>query len=78
MAVLEPPQDVRSMIIDKQWLQQKFAEMDLVSGFVLDTTATPEKVRELMLADGIRPEDNIFSRGILRERYPEDYDDEAE
>lgn len=76
MAVLEPPQDVRSMIIDKQWLQQKFAEMDLMSGFVLDATVTIEKLHEMMLADGIRPEDNSFSRDIIRSRYPEDFEDE--
>ncbi len=76
MAVLEPPQDVHSMIIDKQWLQQKFAEMDLASGFVPDTTVTIERLHEMMLADGVRPGDNSFSRDIIRSRYPEDFENE--
>jgi hypothetical protein len=32
----------------------------------------------MMLADGIRPEDNAFSREILHDRYPDDYPDHAE
>ncbi len=64
---------VESMKIDKQWLQQQFAEMDERTGFVVDPTATVQKVRERMLANGIRPEANEFSREILRDRYPEDW-----
>ena len=43
-----------------------FAEMG-ISG----ATVGPEKLREMMLADGVNPEDNQFSRGIIemREEY---------
>jgi hypothetical protein len=82
MAIKEPvaeaPGDIRSMIVDKQWLREQFAAMDARTGFVVDPTVTAEKVRAMMLAEGIRPEDNVFSRAILRERYPEDYPDEPE
>jgi hypothetical protein len=32
---------------------------------------SPEKLREMMIADGINPEDNEFSREIIRMRYGE-------
>ena len=43
-----------------------FAEMG-ISG----APVGPEKLREMMLADGVNPEDNQFSRGIIemREEY---------
>lgn len=40
----------------------------------IDRTATAERAREMMLRDGVRPEDNILSSEILRTRYPEDYE----
>jgi hypothetical protein len=33
-----------------------------------DPTVTVAKVRAMMLADGVRPEDNLFSRGIIAAR----------
>ncbi len=77
MAVKEPG-TVGSMIIDKKWLQEQFAEMDARTGFVVDKTMTIEKMRELMLESGIRPEKNEFSSEILRDRYPDDYSPEQE
>jgi hypothetical protein len=35
---------------------------------VPDPTATPQKAREMMLALGIRPEDNLGSSGIIAAR----------
>lgn len=58
-----------SMVIDKLWLREKFAEMDAADGFLLDPAATAQKARAMMLADGIRPEDNTASREIIRLRY---------
>ncbi len=82
MAIREPVGETRGDLsklgIDKKWLQEQFAAMDARTGFVVDPTATAEKVRAMMLAEGIRPEDNVFSSAILRERYPEDYPDEPE
>jgi hypothetical protein len=35
---------------------------------VLDPAATPQKAREMMIANGVRPEDNSFSSEIRRMR----------
>jgi hypothetical protein len=62
----------------RQWFADKAAavrileENDARTGFVFDPTATPTEVRELMLAQGIRPEENILSRDIVRARYEEE------
>jgi hypothetical protein len=44
-------------------------EMDKRNGFVPDPDATIEKLREMLLAKGVRPEDNACSREIIRMRY---------
>jgi hypothetical protein len=46
--------------------------MDARTGFVVDPTVTAQQVRDMMLADGIRPEDNAFSSEIIRQRYEEE------
>jgi hypothetical protein len=67
---------------ERQWFSDKtkyaklMEEINAKAGIVPDPTATPEKVREMMRAQGIRPEDNIFSRDIIRRRYPDELDDE--
>ncbi len=63
--------DMRRLFADKKMVQRMVAEQNALMGFVKDPTATAEKAQEMMLADGIRPEDNIFSRGIIEAR--EDY-----
>ena len=65
------PIDVTTSVIDKQWLRDRMAELDRRQGFVVDPTVTVKQVREMMLSDGIRPEDNEFSREIIRMRYEE-------
>jgi hypothetical protein len=65
-------------VIDKKWLQEQFAEMDARTGFVVDKTMTAEKLHALMVESGVRPEDNILSREILRERYPDDFPDDLD
>jgi hypothetical protein len=54
---------------DKAELNRLMDEIEDQIGFVPDPDATPEKVQRLMLADGIRPEENAFSREIVRMRY---------
>jgi hypothetical protein len=75
MAV-KSPTNPKSMLVDKRSLQQALAELNARLGFVKDETATPQKVREMMRADGICPEDNLFSREIIRMRYGRDADEE--
>ena len=58
----------RRIIADKAEIIKILEEQDRKWGFVFDPTATPQQARELMLADGIRPEDNAFSCEIKRMR----------
>ena len=57
---------------DKDELNRLMDEIEKQIGFVPDPDATPEKVQQLMLADGVRPEENAFSREIVRMRSKED------
>lgn len=57
---------------DKEGVRRILAESDARTGFVFDPSATPEQVRELMEAQGIRPEDNVLSRDIIRVRYEDE------
>jgi hypothetical protein len=61
-----------SLFPDKARLRRLAAEQDRQAGITFDPTATPEKVRELMRACGVRPEENLFSRDILRVKYPDE------
>ena len=63
--------DLKALIADKAALRRILEEQDACSGFVPDPAATPQRARELMLADGIRPEDNEFSREIVQSREEE-------
>lgn len=64
------PQD---LFVDKDRLRQALVELDAKTGFVPDPDATPEKSQELMRAEGIRAKDNLFSRDIIRSRYPDEF-----
>ena len=66
------PSNPKSKFIDKRWLREQLAEMDARSGFVVDPTVTAQQVREMMLAHGIRPEENMASRDIIRMREREE------
>ena len=60
--------DVKTLFVDKKAIQKIVAEQNEQMGFVPDPTATPQKAREMMLARGIRPEDNLGSRSIIAAR----------
>ena len=70
MAVIRKP-NVRELLADKEALRRILEEQDAQSGFVPDPNVTPEQVRAMMLADGIRPEDNEFSRELIHIREEE-------
>ena len=70
MAVVLKP-DVKALLADKKALRKILEEQDALTGFVPDPNATAQKAREMMLADGIRPEDNAFSRELIRMREEE-------
>lgn len=60
--------DTTSLVADKAALARMVAEQNKLLGIVPDETATPQKVREMMRALGIRAEDNLFSCGIIAAR----------
>jgi hypothetical protein len=67
MTVTSKP-DLARLIADKSALRRILEEEDKQVGFVPDPTATVEKLHEMMLADGVNPEDNIASQEIIRMR----------
>jgi hypothetical protein len=67
-----PTFDPTALIADKDALRSILEEQDKITGFVPDPVATPQRAREMMLAEGIQPEDNIASRDIIRMREREE------
>ena len=63
---------IKSMFANKDEIRQLVAEVNERMGFVPDPTATVEKIRAMMLAEGIRPEDNAFTTELMRMRYEEE------
>ncbi len=70
MAVLV--NELKSLFIDKAEVRRIVAEQNAKTGCVPDPTATPQKARAMgercLRAAGLRPEDNVFSRGIIEAR----------
>ncbi len=72
MALLEKPRaDAASLFISEEQMDelraivaQQFEEL----GIEYDPTATADDARRMMRAEGIRAEDNEFSRGIIAAR----------
>jgi len=64
--------NVQSFFLDKKPLQQLVREQNERLGIVPDLTATPEKSQEVtaeaLRRNGLRPEDNIGSCGIIAAR----------
>jgi hypothetical protein len=54
--------------IDKEEVRRIVEETNRKMGIVPDPTMTPQKVRQMMLDLGIRPEDNLGSRGVIEAR----------
>ena len=61
----------RDLLVDKQEIRLAVAEMNLAMGFVPDQTITARKVQAMMIELGIRPDDNMFSCGIIAAREEE-------
>ena len=63
---------MQSFFIDKSRIQQVVAQGNEQQGFVPDPTTTPaqaqEAVERSLRENGLRPEDNIFSCGIIAAR----------
>ena len=57
-----------SLFLDKAKIIQIVLDLNKEMGFIPDENATPQKAREMMIALGIRPEDNLGSCGIISAR----------
>ena len=66
---------IRPLLADKDELRLVVREQYAKLGIAPEPTATAEQSRALMLAEGVKPEDNIGSRELLRMRYPDDEDE---
>lgn len=81
MAILEndltvdnhPANERPSLFLDKTEIQRIVAEQNAKSGFVPDPTATAQRGRARMLAQGVRPEDRLGSAGIIAARNGEEW-----
>jgi hypothetical protein len=69
---IKTPTERAPTFFDKAWQRKRFAVLDARQGIVVDPSITAAQVREMMRADGVRPEDNEFSREIIRMRYEEE------
>jgi hypothetical protein len=58
----------KALFLDKTEIRRIVAEQNRLMGFVPDPTATAEKAQEMILALGVRPEDNLLSSGIIAAR----------
>lgn len=75
MAIIENElvaNDLRLLLADKAEIRRIVAEQNALSGFVPNPAATAQTAQALvgacLLARGIQPKDNIFSRGIIEAR----------
>ncbi len=62
----------KSVFADKDEIRRAIAEVNARMEFVPDPAATVEKVRAMMQAEGIHPEDNAFTAELMRMWYEED------
>jgi hypothetical protein len=66
--IVESGSQVASRVLDKRLLRQSVAALHAQLGLKLDPTATGEQSQAISLASGIKPEDRVLSREILRMR----------
>jgi len=60
-----------SLIVDKAKLRRLIEKRNAEIGLVYVANGTAAESRRLALQDGVRPEDNLFSCGILASREEE-------
>jgi hypothetical protein len=61
-------QPVRASVVDRETIRRAVERLHVELGFPPEPSMTPQRARELALACGVRPEDNIGSRDIVAER----------
>jgi len=64
--------EAKPLYVDRQVILKALTESNAAMGFVPVPGATAQQAREMMAAQGIRAEDNIFSREMIALRYPDE------
>jgi hypothetical protein len=62
----------RILTVDKAELNRRMDEIEARMGFVPVPDATIERLWELLLAEGVRPQNNELTRELLQMRYGEE------
>lgn len=60
--------DVKPSVVDKAQMRRIVEARNAEMGIVYNPDVTAEEVREMMLKCGVRPEENLGSRGIIAAR----------
>ncbi len=60
----------------RQAMRELARAVNAEAGIPDDLTITIEELHEMMLAQGVRPEDNVASRELMRMRYGDDWEKE--
>ncbi len=67
--------EAKPLYVDRQVILEALAESNAAMGFVPNHRGTVQEIRDRMIANGVRPEDNAASREMIALRYPgEDLD----
>jgi len=64
--------EAKPLYVDRQVILKALEESNAAMGFVPVPGATAQQAREMMAAQGIRAEDNIFSREMIALRYADE------
>jgi hypothetical protein len=67
MSLAEKPER-KPRSVDREKLIEALRKVYAELGIEYDPTATAEQSRAMILADGVDPEERIFSRGIIEAR----------
>jgi hypothetical protein len=76
MAVLPKPETREVFDAHRLAMIELMKDIDCRAGIVGEPTMTAQELRESQLARGIRAEDNLGSRELMRMRYGDDWDKE--
>jgi hypothetical protein len=67
MSLVEEP-ELQTLFADKEKIKKAVEELYQTLGLIHDPTATAQRARALILADGVKPEGRLFSHGIMEAR----------
>ena len=62
--------EAKPLYVDRQVILKVLAESNAAMGFVPDHNGTVREIRDRMVRNGVRPEDNAASREMIALRYP--------